>query len=59
MRPEATAPAMAPRKKGVMTDEAAKAAPRPRRAGTPWNCLRNTKAEPRRMMPMATAVSGR
>ena len=44
-RPEATAPAAAPRKNGVMTDERAKAAPKIRRCHTSVTVFRNANAD--------------
>ena len=57
-RPEAIAPVAAPRKNGVTTEERAKAAPKSRRSAGSVTDLRKAKAEPRRMTPKATAVSG-
>src|SRR5258705_13560545 len=57
-RPEATAPATAPRKKGVMTDEAAKVAPNSRSRVTPVTAFRKAKPAPRRITPTATRVRG-
>ena len=57
-RPDATPPATAPRKNGVMTEEAANAAPNRRRCQTCVTVLRNANAEPRTMIPNAARVSG-
>jgi hypothetical protein len=57
-RPEATAPAAAPRNHGVITEENANAAPNSRRAHPASIALRNANAAPRAMTPSATSVSG-
>src|SRR5437879_13328818 len=57
-RPDAMAPAIVPRKNGVITDESANAAPKMRRSHSSLSALRNANAEPRKMMPSAAAVSG-
>src|SRR4029077_17052652 len=57
-RPEAIAPATVPRKKGVTTDDAAKAIPNARWSDSSDTAPRKAKAEPRRITPNATAVSG-
>ena len=57
-RPEAMAPATAPRKNGVTSDERAKDPPYNRWRRTGSTSLRSAKPEPRRMMPTAARVSG-
>ena len=58
-RPQAMPPATAPRKKGVMTDEAAKAAPAIRCWSVRTTTFRNANPEPRTTMPRAASPSGR
>src|SRR6202035_4744234 len=57
-RPDEIAPATVPRKNGVTTDEIANAAPKGRCNDSPVTAPRKANAEPRRMMPIAVAVSG-
>jgi len=57
-RPEATAPATAPRKNGVTNEEAAKAAPNVRCSRTFSTGFRKANPAPRRMIPTPAAVSG-
>jgi hypothetical protein len=57
-RPEAIAPAVAPRKAGVSTLDSANAAPNSRCCHNSVLALRNANAAPRAMMPIATSVSG-
>ena len=57
-RPEAIAPAIVPKKKGVTMDENANAAPNNRRCQSSLTALRKANADPRAMMPIATRVSG-
>ena len=57
-RPEAIAPAIVPRKKGVTIDDSAKAVLYTRCAVDPVAAPRNANDEPRRMTPNAAAVSG-
>ena len=57
-RPLAIAPAAAPRKNGVTTDEAAKTAPARRRPAGPVARGRNAKAAPRKTIPRAARLSG-
>jgi hypothetical protein len=57
-RPDATPPAIAPRKNGVTTDENANAAPNIRCCHTSVAAFRNANAEPRAITPSATSVSG-
>jgi hypothetical protein len=57
-RPDATAPAAAPRKNGVMIEDRAKAIPRVRRCQHATTALRKAKAEPRVMTPRAAMVRG-
>src|SRR5262245_56315648 len=57
-RPEATAPAAAPRQNGTSTDEIANAAPKFRCDETRRTSLRNAKPEPRSTMPNAASERG-
>jgi hypothetical protein len=57
-RPDAIAPAIMPRKNGVITDDSAKETPNIRWMATSVTVFRNANAEPRRMTPKATIVSG-
>src|SRR4051812_34547164 len=57
-RSEAIAPAAAPRKNGVNTDDAANATPKSRCRDNSRLALRNANAAPRPIMPNATRVSG-
>src|SRR5438876_9118428 len=57
-RPDATPPATVPRKKGVITDEAANIAPLARCAGVRTETFRKANPEPRRTMPNAASPSG-
>src|SRR4051794_454010 len=57
-RPDATAPATAPRKNGVNIDDAANVAPNSRLSRTSGTDLRNANADPRRITPNAARVSG-
>src|SRR3954471_23241156 len=57
-RPDATAPAAAPRQNGTSTDEIANAAPKLRCDDTRAASLRNAKLEPRNTMPKAASESG-
>ncbi len=58
IRPEATAPATAPRQNGTSTDDDAKAAPKLRRSRVRNTVLRNAKLEPRSTIPSAAKVNG-
>ena len=57
-RPDAIAPATAPRQNGTITDEIANAAPKFRRLEVRVTSLRNAKLEPRSTMPNAASDSG-
>ena len=57
-RPDATAPATAPRQNGTSTEEVANAAPKLRCDEVRSTSLRNAKLEPRNTMPSAARVSG-
>ena len=57
-RPDAMAPAMAPKQYGTRTDETAKAAPKLRRSRVANTALRNAKLDPRSTMPNAAIVRG-
>src|SRR5215475_6382303 len=57
-RPDAIAPATAPKQYGTITDEIANAAPKFRRSAVRNTTLRNAKLEPRNTMPTAASVSG-
>src|SRR3954469_25611830 len=58
IRPDAMAPAAAPRKNGVITDEAAKIAPKRRAWGKVSEYLRNANVAPRKTIPASAATSG-
>ena len=57
-RPDAIAPATAPKQNGTSTDEIANAAPKLRRDDVRNTSLRNAKLEPRSTMPSAARLSG-
>ncbi len=57
-RPEATPPATAPRKNGVISDAPAKAAPKNLAPASVAAHLRKAKPLPLKMIPKAAAVSG-
>src|SRR3984893_5480609 len=56
-RSDAMAPAIVPRKNGVMTEENANAAPNRRRCQSSVTALQNDDADPRAMTPTASRVS--
>ena len=58
-RPEAIAPATAPRKNGVTTEEAAKTTPKNRARPRVSEYLRNAKLEPRSTIPSSAKSIGR
>src|SRR3954467_5343359 len=58
-RPGAIAPATAPKKTGVTTEDAANAAPAARCWLVRTDTLRNAKADPRNTIPSAARPSGR
>jgi len=57
-RSAAREPPTVPRKKGVSTDEKAKAPPNRRCCHSSWLTFLKAKADPRAMMPKATSVRG-
>ena len=57
-RPEATAPATAPKQYGTRTEAEANAAPKLRWSRVRMTTLRNAKLAPRRTMPSAARVKG-
>src|SRR3954471_9352782 len=57
-RPDAIAPATAPRQYGTSTDDEANAAPKFRLSRILITALRNAKPEPRRTIPSAARVRG-
>src|SRR4051812_1606861 len=57
-RPEATAPATVPRKKGVISDEPAKIAPNNRACAIVAEYLRNAKLAPRNTIPANASIIG-
>jgi len=58
IRPDAIAPATVPRKNGVITDEAAKIAPKNRAWAKVSAYLRNAKLAPRNTIPANASISG-
>src|SRR3954464_6686473 len=57
-RPDAMAPAAAPRKNGGITDDAAKIAPKRRACAKVSAYLRNAKVAPRKTIPASARRSG-
>ena len=57
-RPDAMAPAAAPRKNGVITDDAAKIAPKRRAWAKVSEYLRNANVAPRNTIPASASRSG-
>ncbi len=58
-RPEAMAPKLAPRKKGVTTEERAKTAPNSRRPVSARVASRNANPDPRSTIPAAASAKGK